>query len=613
MLSASYCLSQKIAGTVLDYSSKEVIPFTHVIVNNTNRGTITNENGEFEIAVSHRQNQSLNISHIGYHPKTLPLNELTEEPLKIFLVKSETLLDEVVFKADTPEEILYKAYQNIARNYPKEPTIIRGFYRELVKSIQTDSLLYVAEGVMDVFKKNYGKKNPSGLIIPLKTRSRTLPALSKFSTRFYSGPHAPHKFDFVMRKEEFINPRLFEHYVYQLTDIYDDPDGSKYEISFRPRSSSNASYRGKIYVADSSFAYLGASYQLTDHGLKKSNRDLNQNFNWYGRYYKVMYDRHLDHYYLKYTFDESYGKTNNTQDSVLSSSVFSTSKVITDSLYIPKSEKLLGYGEVFLHAIDSFDAAFWKDYTIVKGIRNYDQIFKRKAESKNNESRRDKIFRFLKRINLEYGLGYNYLSLDNAVIATYENESFSDAFTISEQRTVFPSFETTVTYKFNAKIEVGWSYFESLTRTNTAFNGFIGRYNFAKVMGRRVIRFSPSLAVGYGSIGQFIANQSSEQPFEVNGKRVDASEVSLHLVERGWALVPNLTVSYSIRRFDLIVGGRTHHPFRSQDGLLIKEKDGFFLTRKNAFENSDSQRLTLSAEPDLNLNFSFFVGIRISI
>lgn len=43
----AHALAQEVKGRILDASTKEVIPFAHIVLINTHKGTVANQNGEF--------------------------------------------------------------------------------------------------------------------------------------------------------------------------------------------------------------------------------------------------------------------------------------------------------------------------------------------------------------------------------------------------------------------------------------------------------------------------------------------------------------------------------------------------------------------------------------
>lgn len=86
--------SQKVTGVVLDAKTKEPIETATVYFNNTTRGTITNNKGEFSLEYSDAIQSPLVISFLGYK-KQLIANYRTQGSLIIQLKEVKEVLDEV--------------------------------------------------------------------------------------------------------------------------------------------------------------------------------------------------------------------------------------------------------------------------------------------------------------------------------------------------------------------------------------------------------------------------------------------------------------------------------------------------------------------------------------
>lgn len=96
----SFC---QLKSVVIDYESKEKIPFVNIWVENENIGTTSNENGEFELEIN--SPKVIVLSAIGFETKKIS-SDLIEK--KIELKPLITVLDEVVIssKKKTKELII---------------------------------------------------------------------------------------------------------------------------------------------------------------------------------------------------------------------------------------------------------------------------------------------------------------------------------------------------------------------------------------------------------------------------------------------------------------------------------------------------------------------------
>ena len=100
------CWSQSvIRGKVLDAKTQEPLAFCHIFVVQKSTGMITNEQGDFELD-RHYLGDSLRVSFLGYETKTVPAEQLSEDPV-IYLQSQSVALDElVVYPSDA---YLYQA------------------------------------------------------------------------------------------------------------------------------------------------------------------------------------------------------------------------------------------------------------------------------------------------------------------------------------------------------------------------------------------------------------------------------------------------------------------------------------------------------------------------
>ncbi len=80
---------------VSDAVSKEALPAATVLIEDTYRGTITNNEGEFEIKVNNYPATIL-VRFIGYESQVIFLGERPLEPLDVQLSRSITEMDEIV-------------------------------------------------------------------------------------------------------------------------------------------------------------------------------------------------------------------------------------------------------------------------------------------------------------------------------------------------------------------------------------------------------------------------------------------------------------------------------------------------------------------------------------
>lgn len=112
--------SQTLSGTVIDGETQETIPFVNVIIG-TSYGVITNDEGQFNIAIDRFQaTDSLIFSFMGYARHAVAIKDVDQQP--IFLIPTIDSLDEVylIDRNLDPLTILEKVNENISKNHAEQ-------------------------------------------------------------------------------------------------------------------------------------------------------------------------------------------------------------------------------------------------------------------------------------------------------------------------------------------------------------------------------------------------------------------------------------------------------------------------------------------------------------
>ena len=88
--------SQLLLRAVICNSKHEPLPYTNIVLIKKQYGTISNENGEFQVQ-SLESNDTLKITNVAYIPVLIPLRELHNNDT-VYLVDNIKQLDEVIVK-----------------------------------------------------------------------------------------------------------------------------------------------------------------------------------------------------------------------------------------------------------------------------------------------------------------------------------------------------------------------------------------------------------------------------------------------------------------------------------------------------------------------------------
>lgn len=146
-----------ISAKVQDQETGEALSFASVGIKGVPIGTISNNQGEFDFHFSpdHR-NDILVVSMIGYKNFEAPIWTLLNNFNIIRLEKSAIELQEIVVSDTlTGGDILRIAFSRIEQNFPMEPFVMDGFYRDVKKVGGT--YISLLEAAVKIYDENYAE------------------------------------------------------------------------------------------------------------------------------------------------------------------------------------------------------------------------------------------------------------------------------------------------------------------------------------------------------------------------------------------------------------------------------------------------------------------------
>jgi hypothetical protein len=147
-----------ISAKVHDRETNEPLGFASVGIKGHPIGTISNEQGDFDFHFPlDLRNEILVVSMLGYKNFEAPIWSLVDNPDQIILLeKSPILLQEIVVSDTlTGGDILEIALSRIEKNYPMEPFILDGFYRDVKKVGGT--YISLLEAAVKIYDESYAE------------------------------------------------------------------------------------------------------------------------------------------------------------------------------------------------------------------------------------------------------------------------------------------------------------------------------------------------------------------------------------------------------------------------------------------------------------------------
>jgi hypothetical protein len=154
----SWSQNLTISARVVDIENGEKLGFASVGIKGIAMGTISNGQGEFDFHFpeTHR-NDILVISMMGYKNYEAPIWTLLDNNVNVIrLEKSSIELQEIVVSDTlTGGDILRIALSRIEDNYPMEPFMLDGFYRDVKKVGGT--YISLLEAAVKIYDENYAE------------------------------------------------------------------------------------------------------------------------------------------------------------------------------------------------------------------------------------------------------------------------------------------------------------------------------------------------------------------------------------------------------------------------------------------------------------------------
>ncbi len=325
LLNTVNCFTQQnIEITVTDALTHEPLPFATLYLKEVGKGTTTNLEGVAKL-YSKLSIDTLVCSYIGYEKNVFPIDLNEGAKISIQLTSSNTKLEEVEIVYKKPlsvNKILKKTLRNTIENYSETAVNFQGLYRELMQ--ENGKFIYINEAVVDLHYTKYIQKNidlksvkkflnddsyafeyeqnyffdgfptqhntRDDKVKIIESRSSESSSLNKLDMSITGNPLSLTAKDYIKYRNDFLNPRTLNNYMYSKKESELVNGKSCYVIQFHPKSASkrvifnhifknkNGCYTGRLYVDKKSFAIVKMDFQLLqsfDYGFYKHRIPLN--------------------------------------------------------------------------------------------------------------------------------------------------------------------------------------------------------------------------------------------------------------------------------------------------------------------------------------------------
>ena len=350
---------------VQDNLTAEPLPFASVGIKGKSISTVTNLQGEFDfhIPVEYR-NEILVISMLGYENFEAPIWSLIEsKPESIGMVKSTTVLEEVVVTDSlSGGEILKIALGRVERNFPMDPYLMDGFYRDVKKVGGTS--ISLLEAAVKIYDENYiAPRNKS----KLRERVKLVEVRKSLG---YDNKYAP-----FFRQQNLLEDLLLHNNI-RYRQI-DDHESFYAELKRGPDSYYNSNevfvvsheedFFFKIYINKNDYAINHIEFKVSGDNLERKKNLVSKHVAYHKTIDFKPFEGKMFLNYITVTtkekwYDESTAELRfetELQQSLLINEV----KAKTEER-ITSTDKMRNYGLQFQDY--PYNKAFWEGYNVIK-------------------------------------------------------------------------------------------------------------------------------------------------------------------------------------------------------------------------------------------------------
>lgn len=388
-LSGLTVLAQRIVvnGIVTDESSGAAIAYATVAVPGSRVSVVTNADGFFTLKVE-KLPPAVVVSHIGFITKRVAISEGQIDDVHIKLEPATTMLKEVVIETTDPEELVRRAIRRIPQNYSNVPELYKGFYRET--AMKGQHFIYIAEGVVDMYKSSYRYSSLHDLVTIAKGRRLLSTKTSDtLGVKVMGGPVLPVQFDVVKNPDFLLNVDELKNYNLRMEKSVTIKDRWQFVVSLTPNVSlSYPLYNGRLYIDYETLAFTRVELSLDVHDKKKATDYMLVRKPMGVRFRPRELSFLIDYYYEGGKMYLNYVRSTFRFNCDWRRRLFATSftavceMVVTDktdqNVKPIKGRRSFDSRDAFYDKVDYFlDSNFWEDYNILEPTERLDRAIGR--------------------------------------------------------------------------------------------------------------------------------------------------------------------------------------------------------------------------------------------
>lgn len=633
---------RNVTGKIIDENDQPLAE-VNVYTRNPMRGTYSNSEGSFTFTFPQNfQEQYLYFSSMGTKTDSVWLTGA--DTLLQIRLKKDIQPESITASADSAfrtgrdtmavrpklntKVLMNRAYDRILENYPDKPARYDVFYRETNKT--TDGkYVAVAEAMLEVYKNSYNKPKDKGQVRIEKSRKSIIPLYDSIVyMHFYGGAFAFINKDHVLVRAKVINPAHYNDFKFTQEKMTRFDGRDIYVVDFIDKKED---IQGKLYIEADSYAYvrieINTARTIHDDGFDRSKIAET-----------VQYIPHKDgKWYLnqvRYTDQKKIYSTGMVFDNSIEHVAVRTDTG-NSVKPIPKKQRL-SYLDPFYMMAENYRPDYWEGYNVLQqdsalkktfeslhksedidqvmtggyDKAEVDELLEQIRENKGKNlivAKRDEKTNRIKRQfewkqfhkKLYGGAGIHYQGI------TTSQGNYAFDYPVSGSTFSFQQDRTTQKLQYGLDILLGihltdkWNIFWSgagnpLAKKLKIANHQIGAEFRIPLKEGTPLYLGFSAALGWGRYyADFGTINNSWGTFTAEGKTIDAARLNIRSGIKQISLSPGISLTGKINDlFEIELYAEYRQPVTQQTVNRIREKDGFFLTRKQVTVGADYMRVS---------------------
>ena len=372
-----------ISGTVVNERTGAVIPQVSVSAEGERTSVVTNDEGFFSLKLD-KMPRTLVVSHLGFETLRYALPSSNVSSLSIRLKPTSLVLQEVVVWTENPRDLVQLALSKVPENYSTKPVLYKCFYREA--AMKRKHYIYVAEGVVDMYKTSYKQNSFRDKVSILKGRRLLSPKESDtLGVKVLGGPVMPLYFDIVKNTDFLLNEEDMANYDFKMDGFAVIDDRVQYVVSLSPLIWTPwALFYGKIYIDHDNLSFSRMELSLdmrdtpraTNYMLRKKPNGVRfkpKEFTILVDYKQDEGKTHISYLRSTYRFNCDWKRKLFATNYSVTCEMMVTDRQEDDVQPI-RGRESFDSRDAFYDKVDYFlDTKFWEDYNIIEPTETLDK------------------------------------------------------------------------------------------------------------------------------------------------------------------------------------------------------------------------------------------------